>query len=436
MESVKLGLAGFGTVGSGLAAILEENGDWIERRIGRKLEIRTAVVRDLNKARAVNPGPDTEFTTDMTRLTTDPEIDIVVECMGGLETAYDLIRTALEAGKHVVTANKHLLAERGPELFSIARKSGKGLYYEASCAGGIPIVETLKSSLAGDRVLEMLGILNGTANYILSEMTTKGMDFGTALALAQDLGYAEADPTFDIEGFDTAHKLCVLSRLAFGVDYPLDRLPIQGITSVTPLDIQFAREFGYRVKLLAHARSVEGRIEAGVHPALVPYTYLLARVGGNYNAVRVVGNAVGPVMLHGQGAGDKPTGSAVLADILDIAKHMNRPGCEEAYRPDNTGFGNADLPEADILPPEEARSKYYFRFTVADRPGVMAAIAKSMADHSISIAQAVQKTDEDSEGVPVVFISHESRAKDVTDCIEAIDAMDFTVLPCVCFRIL
>lgn len=436
MENVKLGLAGFGTVGSGLAKILEENGEWIQRRIGRGLTIRTVVVRDIDKPRAITPGPETEFTTDLTRLTTNPEIDIVVECMGGLNAAYDLIRTALEAGKHVVTANKHLLAERGPELFSLAREHGVGLYFEASCAGGVPIVQTLKSSLAGDRILEMLGILNGTANYILSEMTTKGMDFNTALSQAQDLGYAEADPTFDIEGFDTAHKLCVLSRLAFGVDYPLAQLPVQGITAVTPMDIQFAREFGFRIKLLAHARMKNGRLEAGVHPALVQYTYLLARVGGNYNAVRIKGNAVGPVMLHGQGAGDTPTGSAVLADILDVARHLDRIGCQEPYHPDNTGFGNADLPLADILPPEEARSRYYFRFTVADRPGVMAAIARSMAEHDISIAQAVQKTDEDSEGVPVVFITHEARTKDVSACIDELDAMDFTVLPCVRFRIL
>ncbi|WP_018125378.1 homoserine dehydrogenase [Desulfovibrio oxyclinae] len=436
MKSVKLGLAGFGTVGSGLAAILEENGEWIERRIGRRLEIATVVVRDLNKPRAAATAPGTEFTTDLTRLTTDPEIDIVVECMGGLDSAYDLIRSALEAGKHVVTANKHLLAERGPELFAIARENGTGLSFEASCAGGIPIVQTLKNSLAGDRVLEMLGILNGTANYILSEMTTKGMDFATALSKAQDLGYAEADPTFDVEGFDAAHKLCVLSRLAFGLDYPLSELPIQGITAVTPLDIELAREFGYRIKLMAHARVVDGKIEAGVHPALVKYTFLLARVGGNYNAVRVVGNAVGPVMLHGQGAGDTPTGSAVLADIIDLAKHIDRSGCDEAYRPDNTGFRNADIPLAEILPPEESRSSYYFRFTVADRPGVMAAISKSMADHSISIAQAVQKGDEQSEGVPVVFITHESRARDVAACIDEIDAMDFTVQPCVSFRIL
>ncbi len=303
--------------------------------------------------------------------------------------------------------------------------------FEASCAGGIPIVQTLKESLAGDEVNNMLGIMNGTANYILSEMTTKGVDFNTALADAQDLGYAEADPTFDIEGFDTAHKLCVLIRMAYGVDYPLKDIPVQGITGVTPMDIQFAREFGYRIKLLAHVMDVDGQLEAGVHPALVPYTYLIARVGGNYNAIRLTGNAVGPVMLHGQGAGDLPTGSAVLADIMHLIRHM-----KQGVTPDNTGFDGLVIEKAKILPPEESESKYYFRFTVADRTGVMAAITKSMATHGVSIAQAVQKGEAGAEGVPLVIITHETRAKDANAMIEEVDAMDFTVEPCVKFRIL
>lgn len=436
MQIVKLGLAGFGTVGSGLAKILVENGDWLEKRLSKKLEIKTVVVRDTTKQRSATLNSGTELTTDLTRLTEDPEIDIVVELMGGLEAAKDLIKRALRAGKHVVTANKHLLAEHGLELFALARDCGKGLYYEASCAGGIPIVQTLRESLAGDRVEEMLGIMNGTANYILSEMTTKCMDFETALEQAKDLGYAEADPTFDVEGFDTAHKLCVLIRIAYGVDYPLSDLPTQGISGVTPLDIKFAREFGYRIKLLAHVKDYEGKLEAGVHPALVPYTYLLARVGGNYNAVRVVGNAVGPVMLHGQGAGDTPTGSAVLADIMNIAKHMNRDGCDKSYVPDNTGFGNTPLEKAVILPPEEAKSRYYFRFMVADKTGVMAAITRCMAEHDVSIAQAVQKGDEGTKGVPLVIITHSTKAAAAETVAREIDAMDFSMEPCVRFRIL
>ena len=431
MGSIKLGLAGFGTVGSGLAKILAMNAGRIEAKLGRAIEIRSVLVRDLKKKRACDPGPGVRFTDDPAVLVNDPEIDIVVELMGGLDTARALILDAFAAGKHVVTANKHLLAEHGLELFEAAKKHKVGLMFEASCAGGIPIVQTLKESLAGDEITNLLGIMNGTANYILSEMTTKGMDFKAALSDAQELGYAEADPTFDIEGLDTAHKLCVLIRMAWGVDYPLADLPVQGITSVTPMDIEFAREFGYRIKLLAHVQDVEGKLEAGVHPALVPYTYLLARVGGNYNAVRLEGNAVGPIMLHGQGAGDLPTSSAVLADVMNLSRKVGRQ-----TPPDNTGFRNRPIPRADILPPEQSMSKYYFRFTVADRTGVMAAITRSMADHGISIAQAVQKGAVGAEGIPMVIISHKTRAKDVDAMIAEVDAMDFSVEPCVKFRIL
>lgn len=431
MEVAKLGIAGFGTVGSGLAAILAENHTMLEQKLGRIIEIKTVVVRDLNKARGQALPSTTELTTDLDALVTDPEIDIVVELMGGLKQAYTLISQALKAGKHVVTANKHLLAEHGLELFALARKNKCFLSYEASCAGGIPVVQTLRESLAGDRVEEMLGIMNGTANYILSEMTTKGMDFNVALQQAKELGYAEADPTFDIEGFDTAHKLCVLIRLAFGMDYPLNKLPIQGITSITPLDIEFAREFGYRIKLLAYAQSNADGIEAGVYPALVPYRYLLARVGGNYNAVRIVGNAVGPIMLHGQGAGDKPTGNAVLADILGILRNL----CHN-ITPDNIGFGKAPLEEAPIIPSENALSRYYFRFMVADEAGVMAAVATAMAKHEVSIAQAVQKEDQTTDAVPLVIVTHKTEANAAQAVAEEINAMGFSLEPCVRFRIL
>ena len=433
MDVIKLGLGGFGTVGTGLAKILDMNSERIAQRLGKRLVIKSILVRDLKKQRNYDPGPDVTFTDDPNKLVNDPDIDILVEMMGGLDTAKDLILKAFSAGKHVVTANKHLLAEHGLELFEAARDCSVGLMFEASCAGGIPIVQTLKENLAGDEITKMLGIMNGTANFILSEMTTKkGMDFHTALAEAQDLGYAEADPTFDIEGFDTAHKLCVLIRMAYGVDYPLKNIPIQGITSVTPMDIEFAREFGYRIKLLAHVMKVDGKLEASVHPALVPYTYLLARVGGNYNAVRLEGNAVGSIMLHGQGAGDLPTGSAVLSDIMNLV----RKGIDGCTKPDNTGFCNQSIEKANILPPEQSESKYYFRFTVADRTGVMAIITRSMADHGVSIAQAVQKGEAGAEGVPLVIITHETRAKDVDAMIEEIDAMDFSVEPCVKFRIL
>lgn len=434
---LRLGLAGFGTVGSGLAKILHENRDIILARTGRDIRIKTILVRDLTKKRAVATAPEVQFTTNPDDLITDPDIDVVVELMGGVDTARTLITKALNAGKHVVTANKHLLALHGPELSVLAAQKNLGLYYEASVAGGIPIVQTLRESLGANRIERLVGIMNGTANYILSEMTTNHLDFATALKQAQDLGYAEADPTFDIEGLDTAHKLVVLTRLAYGKDFPLDKVPVRGITQVTQLDIEFAREFGYRIKLLAQVRDVDGKIEASVEPTLVKYTYLLARVGGNFNAVRVEGNAVGPIMLHGQGAGDTPTGSAVVADIMALCRVLATPGAVF----DNTGFRasnpeNKPLPQADILPADESVAMHYFRFTVADRPGVMAAIAKAMAEHGISIAQAVQKGDESGADVPIVFLTHKAKAKAVAETIREIDATSFAVRPTVHFPIL
>ena len=425
---IVIGLGGLGTVGQGLVRILAENQDVIRRRIGRDIVLKRVAVRDLAKNRGVALPPHAILGADLGDLVRDPEIDIVCELMGGLTAADRLIRDALAAGKHVVSANKHLLAERGQELFTLAHDAGRCLYYEASSVGGVPVVQALKESLAGNRILKLTGIMNGTANFILSEMTTGGIDFETALAQAQALGYAEADPSFDIDGIDTAHKLVLLARLAYGQHYPLDRLPKRGIRDVTPRDIEFAREFGYRIKLIGQVRQVDGMLEAGVFPALVKYTYLLARVGGNYNAVRIEGNAAGPIMLHGQGAGEMPTASAVLADIMAIAR--------DEKNPNNTGFPENPLPEADIQDPEDAISQYYFRFQVADRPGVMAAITRVMADKRISIAQALQKGDEGATDVPLVIITHEAKTRMVHEALAEIDAMDFTVAPTIHYRIL
>ncbi|MFW5499128.1 MULTISPECIES: homoserine dehydrogenase [unclassified Maridesulfovibrio] len=427
MQTVKLAIAGFGTVGTGLARILEENEDVILARCGKKFEITSVLVRDVNKKRDFLPGPEVKFTADPDEFTSSPDVDIVVELMGGTTVAKEIVIKALKAGKHVVTANKHLLAEHGIELFNIAAQNKVGLYYESSVAGGIPIIQSIKESLAGNRIKSIVGILNGTANYILSEMSTNGLEFETALSQAKELGYAEADPTFDIEGIDAAHKVCVLTRIAYGKDYPLSDLPIEGITRVEGQDIRFAREFGYRVKLIGAVQDVGGKLEAGVFPALVKYTLLLARVGGNYNAVRVEGNAVGPAFFHGQGAGSMPTGSAVLADIMALAK---------TDTPDNTGFCNAPIEKANILPPELATSEYYFRFTVQDKAGVMAALSKCLAEHNISIAQAVQKGNPDEKDIPVVFTTHKASTKDVHAAIEEIDSMPFITKPTMSMRIL
>ncbi|WP_320170204.1 homoserine dehydrogenase [Maridesulfovibrio sp.] len=427
MQTVKLAIAGFGTVGTGLARILEDNEEIIRARSGKKFVLTTVLVRDVNKKRDYLPGPGVKFTADPEEFTSSPDVDIVVELMGGTTVAREIVVKALESGKHVVTANKHLLAEHGIELFEIAARKKVGLFYESSVAGGIPIIQSIKESLAGNRIKSIVGILNGTANYILSEMSTNSLEFETALQQAQDLGYAEADPTFDIEGIDTAHKVCVLTRIAYGKDYPLSELPVEGITKVEGQDIRFAREFGYRIKLIGQVCDVGGKLEAGVFPALVKYTLLLARVGGNYNAVRVEGNAVGPAFFHGQGAGSLPTGSAVLADIMALAR---------TEVPDNTGFCNAPIPKADILPPELTTSEYYFRFTVQDKAGVMAALSKCLAEHNISIAQAVQKGNPDDRDIPVVFTTHTASTKDVKAALEEIDKMPFIARKTVSMRIL
>ncbi|MGD9608882.1 MAG: homoserine dehydrogenase [Desulfovibrionaceae bacterium] len=425
---VRIGLAGLGTVGSGLLIILGRNADWIRRRLGRTIQVSKVLVRDPAKPRAVALDPGTALVTDPDALVNDPDIDIVVELMGGIEAAYSLIHKALSAGKHVVTANKALLAARGPELFALAAQKGLGLYYEASCAGAVPIVETLKQSLAGNRIRSIIGILNGTANYILSQMSDKGLPFAQALAQAQDKGYAEADPTLDIEGMDAAHKLILLIRLAYGRDFPLDRLPVEGITRVTPEDIRFAGEFGYTIKLIGQVREIKGRLAAGVFPMLVHKHFLLASVQGAYNAVRVEGDASGPILLHGKGAGDLPTGSAVLSDILALAR--------DGMRPNNTGFLEETLPEADILPSDDAVCPHYVHFTVKDQPGVMAAIAKSMGEHGVSIRQAVQKGEPEQGHVPIVFLTHEAPTRAVKAVLAETALMSSIKSTTVHFRVL
>ena len=366
--TLNIGLAGLGTVGGGLVRLLSENAEEIRARSGCDFNLKAVAVRNPNRKRDLPEG--VRLTTDPMTLADDPDIDVVIELMGGIDTAKELITRSLAKGKQVVTANKALLAEEGESLFRLADEKGATLLYEASVAGGIPIVQTLKESLTGNHITSLEGILNGTGNYILSEMTSKGVNFAPALAEAQEKGYAEADPTLDIDGFDTAHKLVLLIRLAWGVDYPYTKMSIEGIRNLDKMDIDFAREFGYRIKLLGRARMRDGKLEAGVFPTLVNHTYLLARVGGAYNAVRVEGNAVGSLFLHGLGAGSLPTASAVLGDLISIARQNNKL---------NSGFVKQVLPQADILPPEEACSTYYMRFMVKDDPGVLRDLSGAQA---------------------------------------------------------
>lgn len=397
-----IGLAGFGTVGGGLCQLLRDNADIIARRTGRRIIVKTILVRDLAKSRSVAPPEGATITTDMARLTHDPQIDAVVELMGGIAAAKKLIEDALAQNKHVVTANKALLAESSLDLFRKAEANGRILRYEASVAGAIPVVGALKESLTGNRVNSLIGILNGTSNYILSEMTSNGLDFGQALAQAQELGFAEADPSLDIDGHDAAHKLIVLIRLAFGLHYPYAALPVRGIRGLESMDIRLAREFDCRVKLIGMARAFQedGQIKlaAGVFPCLVHYKFLLARVGGAYNAVRVDANASGPLFFHGKGAGALPTAGAVLADLMAVAR-------EE--RPNNTGFTVAELPRAAILSTDAWPARFYLRAMVADTPGVLRDISGCLASEGISVAQMIQKGEQPG-GVPLVFMTHET----------------------------
>jgi len=439
-KPLRVALAGLGTVGGGLVELLEKNAALVRRRTGRSIELRKVLVRDVNKPRAVALPEGCKLTADASELVEDPDIDVLVELMGGIDAPLALVTKALKNGRHVVTANKALLAVEGAELMRLAEKKNLILRYEASVAGAVPIIEALRGPLAGNRISSVLGILNGTSNYILSEMTTKGVDFDHALKQAQELGYAEANPTLDVDGQDAAHKLTLLIRLAFGVDYPFSALPVQGIRGMSPQDIAMARAFGYRVKLVAQVNRVnmdesdDGpiRLEAGVFPALVPQTYLLARVGGVYNAVRVNSESSGSLFFHGRGAGALPTASVVLGDLMAVAR---------GEQPNNTGFASWNIPRAAIVPPEESVSKYYVRTMVPDAPGVLRDLAGCMAAEGISIAQVIQKRDmEDvecgAEVVPLVFMTHESSARAMQRALQ--HALDKGLLhsPAVYYRVL
>lgn len=420
-NAVVIGLAGYGTVGSGLAALLVENKDEIYRRTGKTIELKTIAVRDIHKKRSM--PLDAAVTDNALSIADDPETDIVVELMGGTDTARELITRALKNGKSVVTANKALLAEHGTELFDLASKNACSIAYEASVGGAIPIVQTLKECLAGNKITSIRGILNGTGNYILSSMTDKGADFLPTLRKAQELGYAEANPTLDIDGFDTAHKLIILIRLAWGIDYPIGMLPISGIRGMDPMDIGIARELGYRIKLLGEASENDGAIDAEVSPCLVSESSMLARVDGAFNALHISGNAAGPIFLHGLGAGSKPTASAVLGDLIALIRG--------GYS--NTGF-SSPLRQARLLPPEESNRTWYMRLIVKELHGVLRDIAGTTAAYGVSIAQVIQKA-ETAAGVPVIFITHEASKASMLDVVNDLKKMDILNEDPVCYRI-
>ncbi len=435
LREVGIGIAGFGTVGGGVLSILKRHARDIEARIGARIVVRKVAVRDPGKERAVDVDPAL-LTTRYQDLLSDPGIAVVVELVGGTSEAFELVMGALARGKHVVTANKALLAARGEEIFRLAVEKGVDVYYEGAVCGGVPVIRTLREALASDRINALHGIVNGTTNYILTAMAEKGEPLARALAEAQRLGYAEADPTLDVSGGDAAQKLCVLAQLAFGARLKPEDVLTQGILGLEPEDFAWGKEFGYALKLLAVARRCgpngqagSDQIEARVHPAFIPAGSMLAGVRGAMNAVLLHSDALGPSMLFGQGAGAMPTGSAVVSDIIDLARNILSGSPGRVPLPPAT-------PLVSLRPHDEIRCGYYLRFTVKDVPGVLARIATTLAERKISIA-AVQQREHQAEGdpVPLVFVTHQAREADLASAIREIDAYPTTVAPTRLIRI-
>lgn len=424
MNPIKVGLLGIGTVGSGTFNVLKRNQEEIRRRAGRGIEI--AVVADLNteRARELTNG-EVEIVSDANEVVSRPDIDIVIELIGGYGIARELVLKAIENGKHVVTANKALLAVHGNEIFEAARRKGVIVAFEAAVAGGIPIIKALREGLTANRIQWIAGIINGTTNFILSEMRDKGLDFDAVLKEAQQLGYAEADPTFDIEGVDAAHKVTLMSAIAFGMPVQFDRAHVEGITRLSATDIKYAEELGYRIKLLGITRRRDDGVELRVHPTLVPATRLIANVEGAMNAVLVQGDAVGATLYYGKGAGAEPTASAVIADLVDVTRlHTADP----EHRVPHLAFQPDELSSVPVLPIEEINSSYYLRMRVSDETGVLAEITRILAEGGISIDAMLQK--ESREGEPqtdIIILTHITREKHVNAAIARIEALQ-TVL--------
>lgn len=410
---VRVGIIGFGTVGSGTVKVLLQNSVLIKKRTGLDIEIARIADLDIKRDRGIKL-PEGLLTTNASEIIDDPGIDIVVELIGGIRPAKDFILKAIRNKKHVVTANKALLAEEGEEIFHEAKENGVMLGFEASVAGGIPIIKVVGEGLVANRFLSIYGIINGTSNYILTRMTAEGLSFKEALSEAQRLGYAEADPTLDVEGIDATHKLTILASLAFGIPLSYKSIYREGITGITPLDINFAKELGYRIKLLAIAKLTDGELELRVHPTMVPEEYLISKVDGVFNAIYVEGDAVGPTLYYGRGAGDMPTGSAVVSDIVDIAKRLSSPEPVRMAEP----YGDVILKDMG-----EIVSMYYFRFTALDRPGVLSKISGILGEHNISIASVIQKGRRVGGAVPLVILTHMAKERDVLKALSEIDRL-------------
>ncbi len=420
MKPINVGLLGMGTVGGGTWTVLTRNAEEITRRAGRPISITTVANRNVERARSITNN-SVKHVDDVFAVALDPEIDIVVELIGGDTVAREVVLAAIENGKHVITANKALVAVHGNEIFAAAQRKGVMVAFEAAVAGGIPIIKALREGLTANRIQWLAGIVNGTTNFILSEMRDKGLPFDEVLKEAQALGYAEADPTFDIEGNDAAHKATIMASIAFGIPMQYERAHIEGITQLDAVDIAYAEQLGYRIKLLAVARKHAHGVELRVHPTLVPSRCLLANVEGAMNAVLVYGDAVGPTLYYGQGAGDEPTASAVIADLVDVTRmHTADP----EHRVPHLAFQPDQLEDLKVLPIEECRCGFYMRMRVDDKPGVLADITRILADNEISIDALIQKAPAEGETqTDIVFLTHETIEKYADRAVAKIEAL-------------
>lgn len=420
MKPINVGLLGAGTVGGGTFTVLARNEVEITRRSGRPIRISVVADKNLELARQVTGGK-CKLTDDAFAVVNDPDVDVVVELIGGYGVARDLVMKAIENGKHVVTANKALLAVHGNEIFAAAEKKGVMVAFEAAVAGGIPIIKALREGLAANHIEWAAGIINGTTNFILSEMRDKGLSFADVLKEAQRLGYAEADPTFDIEGVDAAHKATLISAIAFGIPVQFDKAHVEGITSLQAADIRYAEQLGYRIKLLGIAKRREDGVELRVHPTLVPSKRLIANVEGAMNAVLVKADAVGPTLYYGKGAGAEPTASAVIADLVDVARAA---AVEPRHRVPYLAFQTDQLCDLPILPISEAETAYYLRMQVEDKAGVLADVTRILADQQISIDAMLQREPEEGESqTDIIILTHRCKEKFADAAIAKIEAL-------------
>ncbi len=419
MKNISIGLIGLGNIGTGVVKLLQQNEKLIAQKLGAKLILKKIADINVTAPRGVKIAKGL-LTTNAGDIINDPDIAIVIELIGGYEPARTFVLESIKKGKHVVTANKAMLATYGNDIFPAAQKKGVDIGFEASVGGTIPIIKTLKESLVANKINSIVGIMNGTCNFILTKMTDEGKPFDVVLKEAQQLGFAEADPTFDIEGIDTSHKMAIVLSLAYGKKVNLKNIFLEGITRISSSDIAFAKELGYRIKLLAIGRLKGEAVEARIHPTMIPSGHLLANVNRNYNAFHIVGDASGPVFLFGQGAGMMPTASAVFSDILDSARNVMKgiSGRVPLRSIDETG-----MKDIKLVPMDNIETKYYFRFSVLDRPGVLSKISGILGEHNISLASVIQKAREEAGPVPIVMTTYKAREKDVRQALKKIDRL-------------